>query len=129
MSKASILVVDDEVALAQVIADVLEAKEYYVAVANDGFAAVELAKKTSFDIVLMDIKMPGMNGVETYKEIKKVKPGIEAIMMTGYSVPDLIEEAKREGVCDVLNKPFDLGRLLALIEEVAAKESIVGANP
>ncbi len=121
MSKASILIADDEVDLAQVIADVLEAKGYRVTVANDGFAAVELAKKVSFDIVLMDISMPGMNGVEAYKEIKKLQPETRAIMMPGYAFTDLIEDAMREGACDVMKKPFDLDRLLALIEEIAAK--------
>ncbi len=129
MSKAIILVVDDNVALADTIGCVLEAKGYHITVAHDGLAAVALAKKTHFDIALMDIKMPGMNGVEAYKEIKKVSPGTQAIMMTGYSVPDLIEEAMREGVYEVMSKPFDPDRLLALIEGIDEKDSMTAGGP
>ena len=102
MRKANILVVDDNNALAEGIADVLDAKGYHVSVANDGFAALELVRKDPFDIVLVDIRMPGMNGVETYRGIKEVRPKIKAIMMTAYSVEDLVEEAIQEGVCKIL---------------------------
>ncbi len=121
MRKTSILVVDDEVDLAQGIADVLDARGYRVSVANDGFAAVELVKRASFGVVLMDIKMPGMNGVEAYKRLKEVRPGIKAIMMTAYSVEDLIAETMLEGAYEVMNKPLDLDRLLNLIEAITGK--------
>ena len=125
MSKASILVVDDDKAMAESISDVLDARGYRVAVANDGFAAVALAKETSFDLVLTDIKMPGMNGVEAYKEIKKIRPGMRAIMMTAYSVEDLIKEAMQEGAYEVMHKPIVLDRLLLLIEAITGKASII----
>ena len=121
MMKAYILVVDDNDALAESISDILDAHGYRVAVANDGFTAVSLAKEATFDIALMDIKMPGMNGVEAYKKIKEVSPGIKAIMMTGYSVEDLIKEAIQEGVCEVMHKPIDIGRLLTLIEDITGE--------
>ena len=123
MVKASILVVDDEIHLADTLADVLNAKGYNVSVANDGFTAVALTRKTSFDIVLMDIKMPGMNGVEAYKQIKKAKPETRAIMMTGYSVEHLVKEATREGAYVVMNKPIDIGRLLEVIRLLTSEAS------
>ena len=125
MSKTSILVVDDDKALAEGTADVLDAKGYHVSAANDGFAALELVKKAPFDIALMDIRMPGMNGVETYRRIKEVRPRIKAIMMTAYSVEDLVEEAMQEGVCKVLDKPIDLDGLMALIKDLAGKVSVM----
>ena len=85
MSKTSILVVDDDKALAEGTADVLDAKGYQVSAVNDDFAALELVKKTPFDIVLMDIRVPGMNRVETYRRMKEVRPTIKAILMTAYS--------------------------------------------
>jgi two-component system response regulator HydG len=125
MKKANILVVDDDTDLADGMADVLDAKGYHVSVANNGFAALELVKKTSFDIVLMDIRMPGMNGVETYRRIKEVRPKIKAIVMTAYSVEDVVEEAIQERVYKVLNKPVDLDGLMALIEDIAGNLSVM----
>jgi len=119
MKKANILVVDDDKALAEGTVDVLDAKGYHVSAANDGFAALELVKRVPFDIVLMDVRMPGMNGVETYSRIKEIRPKIKAIMMTAYSVEDVVEEAIQEGVYKVLNKPIDLDGLMALIEALA----------
>jgi DNA-binding NtrC family response regulator len=125
MRKANILVVDDNNALAEGIADVLDAKGYHVSVANDGFAALDLVRKDPFDIVLMDIRMPGMNGVETYRGIKEFRPKIKAIMITAYSVEDLVEEAMQEGVCKILNKPIDLDGLMTLIEALAGRALVM----
>ena len=124
MGKTNIMVVDDDTALADGIADVLDAKGYNVSIANDGFEALDMVKKDIFDIVIMDIRMPKMNGVETYKEIKIVSPYIKVIMMTAYSTENLIDEAMHEGVIDVMNKPIDLDRLIALIEAIDGKAPV-----
>ena len=125
MKKTNILVVDDDTALAEGIADVLDAKGYKVSVANDGFIALDLVKKDPFNIVLMDIRMPGINGVETYRRIKGIRPGIKVILMTAYSTEDLVEEAIHEGVCQVMDKPIDLDGLIALIETLAGKARVM----
>lgn len=124
MKKVSILIVDDNGALAEGMSDVLDTMGYDVTVANDGFAAVALVEKAFFDIALMDIKMPGMNGVEAYKRIKMISPKIEAIMMTGYSDEVLIKEAISEGAREVISKPIDLGRLMALIEAIIGRKPV-----
>ena len=129
MAEVRILVVDDNEDLAEGMYDLLDALRYHVAIANDGFAAVSMVEKDSFDIVLMDIKMLGMNGVEAYKKVKKISPSIEAIMMTGYSDEDLIKEAKEEGAREVVSKPIDFGRLVALIEAITNKSSNKVINP
>jgi len=69
-----------------------------------------------FDVILMDIKMPGMNGVETLKEIKMIRPDVTVVMMTAYAVEDLIKEAQREGAYGVLHKPLDVEKMIGLIE-------------
>ena len=68
-------------------------------------------------MVLMDIKMPVMNGVETYKKLKIMKPGIRVILMTAFSVEDLIKDALREGVYAVIHKPFDIETVMNMIEK------------
>jgi len=121
MGKTTIMVVDDDTTLAEGIADVLDAKGYNVSIANDGFEALDLVKKDIFNIVLMDIRMPEMNGVETYRRIKVVRPQIKVIMMTAYSTENLVDEAMHEGAIEVMNKPIGLDRLIALIEDLNGK--------
>jgi two-component system response regulator HydG len=69
-------------------------------------------------MIFMDIKMPLMDGVETYKSIKEIRPEAVVVMMTGYSVEDLVEEALREGAYGIIYKPLDIEKVVALIEEV-----------
>jgi len=125
MKKTNILVVDDDTDLAEGIADVLDAMGYHVSVANDGFVAMDLVKKDPFNIVLMDIRMPGINGVETYRRIKGIRPGIKVILMTAYSAENLVDEAIHQGVCQVMTKPIDLDGLIALIEALAGKVRVM----
>ncbi len=113
--KARILVVDDDMGICETLSDILRERNHSVEVAWDGFEAVERMKEESFDVVLMDIKMPGMNGVETYKEIKKLDPEAMVIMMTAYVGDDLVAEAMEEGARAVLYKPLDMDKLMDLI--------------
>jgi DNA-binding NtrC family response regulator len=83
--------------------------------ANSGVEAVSVAARESFDVVLMDIKMPGMDGVEAFKAMKASNPDIRVILMTAYTAEDRIGEARREGVLQVLSKPVDVPTLLQLL--------------
>jgi CheY-like chemotaxis protein len=76
---------------------ILERKGCTVAIAENRPEAIEIAKKNPFDIIFMDIKMPFMNGVEAYKQIKKIRPGAKVIMMTAYEVEDLIGKHWQKG--------------------------------
>ena len=96
---------------------VLKRKGYEVSIANDGFEAIDTVKEEFFDIIFMDIKMPVLNGVETYKKIKEIKEKIIIIMMTAYAVEDLIQDALKEGAYGVIYKPLDFEKILSLIEE------------
>jgi two-component system response regulator HydG len=120
IEKAKVLVVDDNLAVLDTIADVLEAKGFRVVAAESGFKAIDQVKKANFDVILLDTIMPGINGVRTFKEIKKISPRTKVIMMTGYSVDDLIEEAIEEGVLKVIYKPLNLEKLTKLIESIEA---------
>lgn len=116
-----VLVVDDDMGMLQTTADILDARGYQVAVAEDGARAIELVRETCFDLALLDIKLPGMNGVETYRELKKISPAIRAVMMTAYAVENLVTEALEEGAVEVLYKPLDMKRIVALIESAKGK--------
>jgi len=123
--KASILIVDDNISLCKTMSFVLGRKGYAAATAKDGPQAIERVKETPFDMIFMDIKMPLMDGVETYKRIKQITPEAVVVMMTAYAVEDLIEEALQEGAYGIVYKPLDIERVVTVIEE--AREAKEGA--
>jgi DNA-binding NtrC family response regulator len=110
----SVLVVDDDAGMAETLGDILAASGYDVAQANSGQAAVAMVGRTPYDVVLMDIQMPGVNGVEVLRAMKMVAPRASVIMMTAFTRHELVEEVRRDAVA-VLSKPLDVGRTLALI--------------
>ena len=112
-----ILVVDDDKEFCQNVRDILvELKNYQVMTAYDGFKALKLVKQNGFDLVLMDVVMPGMDVVETFQKIREVAPDTPVIMITAYAEEKLIREALRKGVFGYLKKPLDFGRLFSFIE-------------
>jgi len=112
----SVLIVDDNSELCETLADILEMAGFDVKSAEGGEEGIKKVKERFFDVVLMDIKLSGMNGVDAFKAIKKISPKTRAIMMTAYAVDELIEEALNECAFAVLNKPFDMDKLLELIK-------------
>lgn len=115
--KASVLIVDDNASLCKTMTFALEHKGYAVTTAGNGAEAIERVKEKSFDIIFMDIKMPLMNGVETFKKLKGIRPGAAVVMMTAYSVEDLVQEALKEGAYGILYKPLDIEKVVAIIDE------------
>lgn len=111
----NILIVDDEQVMRDLYCRILK-NECRVIVVEDGFAAIEMAKKHRFDIIFMDIRMPGKNGVETLGEIKKINPEATTFVMTGCEVPELIEQALLEGVSGCLYKPFGVKEVISAIK-------------
>ncbi len=125
-AKTSVLIVDDNISLAKTLSLILIQKGFDATTANSGSEALELvSSKQDIDVVLMDIKMPIMNGVETFKKMKETIPNATVIMMTAYAVEDLIQEAIREGAYGVIHKPIDIEDSIRLIED--AKEKRDGA--
>ncbi|MBL7178052.1 MAG: response regulator [Desulfobacteraceae bacterium] len=126
MSKnLKILVVDDNEEFCMNVKDILELKDYAVATAFDGFKALDQVKGNGFDLILMDIKMPVMDGVDTFKKIKEIAPTTPVIMITAYAVEDLIREALKEGAFAALKKPLDFDGLLDIIDRVISDGALL----
>ncbi|MFA6362264.1 response regulator [Methanoregula sp.] len=118
---ARILIVDDDESMNKTMALVLKRKGYDVAVSLSGLDAIGKVRAQPFDIIFMDIKMPVMDGVETFEKIREIRPDAVVMMMTAYSVEDLIQKALREGAYGIIYKPLDIEKTLAAIEEVKRK--------
>jgi len=125
MGKTNILVADDLQSIRLTLGGILEDEGYNVVTAENGYQAIETVRKTHFDVIFMDIKMPGINGVQTFREVKKIDPKATVIMMTAYSVEDLVKEALEEGAYAVIYKPFDIDRVIALIEELLHQKILI----
>ena len=115
--KGQLLLVDDNEEFLDSTRDVLDNEGYEIVTATSGEEALEMAGSQTFDVILMDIKMPGMNGVESFIEMKRRNPKVKVIMVTAYSVEDLMRQALDEGVFAVLSKPLDMDRLFRTIED------------
>ena len=120
--KNSILVVDDEDALRTVLSSELESEGYVVATAGDGDEAISVLQGKSFDLVLLDIKMPRVDGFEVLRFIKERSPATKVIMLTGFADLKNAIESKKLGAEDFVSKPYDLVDLLTTIERVLTSE-------
>lgn len=116
------LVVDDEKIIRDFLSRILSIQSVETRAFEDGFAAIEAVKTENFDLAFLDVRMPKINGLETYKELKKIKPELKYVLMTGYGVDDILEEAKREGVSTFLRKPFDINQISTLVATDASKK-------
>ncbi|MEO8168261.1 MAG: response regulator [bacterium] len=119
--KRRILVVDDEDALRTVLSAELNSEGYEVGTAADGTEAVSELLKMKYDLVLLDIKMPNMNGFEVLKVIKEKHPGTRVIMLTGFADLKNAIESKKLGAEDFVSKPYDLVDLLTTIDRVMSE--------
>src|SRR5437016_13433914 len=113
----SILVVDDDPDICRNLADILADLRYRVDTATGGRAALELVRQRPYDVALLDYKMPGMDGLTLYREIRKLRAGTVAIVVTAYAAGSAAEEALEAGAWQVLPKPVDFPRLLGLVSE------------
>jgi DNA-binding NtrC family response regulator len=119
--KSKILVVDDEDALRTVLSGELVSEGYDVRTASDGDDAIANLQKESFDLVLLDIKMPRMNGFEVLKFAKEKFPRTKVVMLTGFADLKNAIESKKLGAEDFVSKPYDLVDLLTTIERVLSE--------
>ena len=100
--------------------NVLQALGYAVKGANRGEAAVELLRKESFDLMVLDYKMPGMTGFEVFQHARTLHPGMAVVLVTGHGTPEIINEATRMGFSAILLKPFTSDELRGTVEKVLA---------
>jgi two-component system OmpR family response regulator len=124
MRKARILLVDDEVALTRQMSQLLSKRGYEVASVQDGTSAVKAVEESEFDVVLLDLKMPSIDGIETLRVIKKKKPLVEVIILTGHGSVDSAIDGVGYGAFDYATKPFILDDLIERIRQAFERKLI-----
>lgn len=113
----SILVVDDDVDTCENLSDILQDRGFTVDIAHDGETALAMARAKPYDLALLDLKMPGMDGLTLYRKLRELRAGTVAIIITAYASRETESEALQAGAWQVLSKPADFPKLLALVEE------------
>jgi len=122
---ASILVIDDEKSIRNTLKDILEYEKYTVDVAEDGPTGLEMFKKDPYDVVLCDIKMPKMDGIEVLEKIQEEGADTQVIMISGHGNIDTAVEAIKKGAFDFIEKPPDMNRLLITIRNALDKTNLI----
>ncbi len=115
--KKSILIVDDDHGTCETLFDILESKGFDVTSVKSGEECLEAMAARSYEVVLMDIKMTGMDGLEVLRRIKENKIDSKVIIMTAYAGKDIVGLAKKEGAASVLHKPLDLDKLIKILKD------------
>lgn len=123
--KPTILVVDDNQDLLNTFAMILKRRGFSVQTAGNGVSAVDKFKEQSFDVTLMDIVMPDMNGVDASRKMKEINPEAPIILMTAYSDDELIQSARDGGINKIIHKPIRIDQLIKLINEAADGQPIL----
>lgn len=113
-----LLIVDDQKGVRRLLEELFEKEGYEVSVASDGRESLDRVKESMPDLILMDMKMPNMNGLEASQEIFKINPDIPIIMMTAYGEMEVVQKALEIGVKRYITKPFDIVDLRNLVSEV-----------
>jgi two-component system, NtrC family, response regulator HydG len=123
-----VFIIDDDRDHAESIADVLTMRGFECELAFSGEAGLQRFREADFDIVFMDVKLPGMNGVETFFEFRKLKPDVKVMLMTGFSLEQLVAQAVENGALGVLRKPFEIKDLLDVLENVKPRGMVLVAD-
>jgi two-component system response regulator (stage 0 sporulation protein F) len=120
MSPLQVLVVDDEQSICLLLQDVLTRFGHNVATCQDGESALTVAQERSFDLILLDIRMPGMDGLEALRRLRRSQPEAMFVMITGYAKDDVIDQALQSGASACLCKPFSLAQVKKLLDDVTS---------
>lgn len=116
MSKPKVLLVDDEERFVKTLTKRLAERELDVVGVHSGMEAIEEVRSKPYDVVVLDVRMPGLDGIETLQELKKISPGTEVIMLTGHASVDSAVEGMRLGAHEYLMKPCDIEELMEKID-------------
>jgi DNA-binding NtrC family response regulator len=123
MSQTKVLLVDDEVEFTVALAERLQLRNYSVQTANNALEALGLVYKNRPDVIILDLRIPGMDGIETLKTIKKYDPTIEVIMLTGHGDVQSVQEGMTSGAFEYIMKPVDIGELTSKIDKAQKKKT------
>jgi DNA-binding NtrC family response regulator len=125
---AKILIVDDETPIRRTLRDILEFEQYDVEEATDGLECVAKVQKEKFDVVIMDIKMPKMDGIEALERLQILSPETPVIMVSGHGTIDTAVEAVKKGAFDFISKPPDLNRMLITVRNALERSELVNTT-
>ena len=128
MKKLSILIVEDGQIQREMLRDFLRKEGHAVAEAETGEKALAEVRSAYFDLLLMDYKMPGMNGLQVLQEVKKFNPELDVIMMTAYGTIETAVEAMKAGAVDYVTKPIDLDELLMHVNRISERRILLREN-
>ncbi len=128
MTKQRLLIVDDEESLRKALVRFFEKKDYVVETAADGAEAIEKCKGSPFDLVLSDLMMPNMSGIELLEQVRKLNSGTAFLMMTGYGTIETAVEAIKKGAFHYIAKPFELEDIGMLVEKALAFKTLAAEN-
>lgn len=120
-----ILVVDDDLRIVKTTCDILKIKGHEANAAYSGEEGVEMVRSARPDCVLMDIKMPGINGVEAMKQMQEIAPGLPIVLISAYATDELMADAKSSGAYAVLSKPLNFPMILSFLALLRKEESIL----
>jgi len=123
-----LLVVEDERPQREMLAEFLRKEGHHVAEAGDGQEALDLIRGRSFDVVILDQKMPGMSGLEVLEEAKKIQPELDVLMVTAFGTIEGAVEAMKKGAFDYVTKPIDLEELLLALGRIAERRTLIREN-
>ncbi len=124
----TILVVDDEAGFRDSVSRALRREGFSVLAADDGIAALEILRQQSVDLLLADLRMPGMDGLELLRAVKLIAPGTEVIMLSGHGTVEEAVAALKEGACDFLTKPFDRAPLIRVVHQALQRRALTLEN-
>ena len=122
---AKILIVDDEMPIRRILREILEFEQYEVEEASDGLECIAKVQREKYDVVIMDIKMPKMDGIEALERLQILTPETPVIMVSGHGTIDTAVEAVKKGAFDFISKPPDLNRMLITVRNAMEKAELV----
>ena len=121
METDKVLLVDDEVEFVETLAERMRARGLHVNTAHSGIEALESVAKTTFDAIVLDLAMPGMDGLETLERLRETDPNVQIMLLTGQGTVRLATEAMKRGAVDVFEKPTDIDALIDKIKQARAE--------
>lgn len=125
MTQAHLLIVDDDAAVLNSLAANLELEGYQVTTAESAEIALDLVAQHTFDVILSDMRMPGLSGLEFYRRVKVVRPGVPVVLMTAFVQEGLVLDAVKEGIYTVLPKPVEIERISRLVSRAHKRTYVV----